>query len=57
MIFNGLWEILTELNCNFFVSRVTGKLGKCIYTCGKPPISAFAETGGFLCLLGISQTL
>ena len=24
-----------------------GKLGKCIYTCGKPPISAFAETGGF----------
>ena len=38
--------------CNFFMSRVTGKQCLCIYTRGKPPISAFAETGGFLCLLG-----
>ena len=56
MIFNGLWEILTELNCNFFVSRVTGKQCLCIYTRGKPPISAFAETGGFFACWGVPQS-
>ena len=56
MIFNGLWEKLTELNCNFFCFRVTGKQCLCIYTRGKPPISAFAETGIFFACWGVPQS-